>query len=59
MNHTCGWKNGWTGGGMWSWSVILFRLVVLLVVAISKLLKEYSRVYSSTAEGVQNAHSTQ
>ena len=31
---------------MWSWSVILFRLVVLLVVAISKLLKEYSRVYS-------------
>jgi len=33
MNHT----NGWMGGGMWIWTVIGVLVVVLLVVAITKL----------------------
>ena len=33
MNHT----NGWLGGGMWVWTVIGVLVVVLLVVAITKL----------------------
>ena len=33
MNYT----NGWMGGGMWIWTVISVLVVVLLVVAISKL----------------------
>jgi uncharacterized membrane protein len=36
MNHT----NGWMGGGMWIWAVIGILVVVLLVVAISKLSKK-------------------
>jgi len=41
MNHTDGWMGGWmggwAGGGMWLWTVIGVQVVVLLVVAISKL----------------------
>lgn len=33
MNHS----NGWMGGGMWLWWVIGVLVVVLLVVAITKL----------------------
>lgn len=33
MNHMNGW-NGWMGGGMWLWTV------VLLVVAINKVSKK-------------------
>ena len=40
MNHMDNWTNGWMGGGMWIWPVIGILLVVLLVVAISKLLKK-------------------
>jgi uncharacterized membrane protein len=36
MNHT----DGWMGGGMWIWAVIGMLVVVLLVVAISKLSKK-------------------
>ena len=36
MNNT----SGWMGGGMWLWSVIGVLVVVLLVVAISKLSKK-------------------
>jgi uncharacterized membrane protein len=39
MNHTDGWMGGWSGGGMWIWTVIGVAVVVLLVVAISKLSK--------------------
>jgi hypothetical protein len=31
---------GWTGGGMWVWTVIGVLVVVLLVVAIMKLSKK-------------------
>ena len=31
---------GWSGGGMWVWTVIATLVVVLLVVVISKLLKK-------------------
>jgi hypothetical protein len=37
MNHTDGWMNGWTGGGMWVWTAVGVLLMVLLVVAIKKL----------------------
>ena len=37
MNHTDGWMNGGTGGGMWLWTVIGVLVVVLLVVAITRL----------------------
>jgi len=40
MNHTDGWMGGWSGGGMWLWTVIGVMVVVLLVVAISKLSKK-------------------
>ena len=36
MNQT----GGWMGGGMWLWTVIGVLVVVLLVVAISKLSKK-------------------
>ena len=36
MNQT----HGWMGGGMWLWTVIGVLLVVVLVVAISKLSKQ-------------------
>ena len=31
---------GWTGGGMWLWTVIGVLVVVLLVVVINKLSKK-------------------
>jgi len=40
MNHTDGGMGGWLGGGMWVWTVIGVLVVVLLVVAISKLSKK-------------------
>ncbi len=50
MNHGNGWMggasgwmggvNGWMGGGMWLWTAIGVLLVVVLVVAISKLSKQ-------------------
>ena len=40
MNHTDGWMNGWAGGGMWIWGVCGVLVVVLLVMAISKLAKK-------------------
>jgi hypothetical protein len=35
MNHT----DGWMGGGMWIWTMVGAVVVVLLVVAITKLSK--------------------
>ena len=43
MHNANGWMggiNGWMGGGMWLWTVIGVLVVVLLVVAISKLSKQ-------------------
>ncbi|MEO7300869.1 MAG: hypothetical protein ABI042_20070 [Verrucomicrobiota bacterium] len=40
MNQSDGWMNGWSGGGMWLWTVIGVLVVVLLVVAIIKLSKK-------------------
>jgi hypothetical protein len=44
MNHAGGWMNGmnygWIGGGMWLWTVAGVLVVVLLVVAISKVSKQ-------------------
>lgn len=43
MHYGNGWMdgmNGWMGGGMWLWTVIGVLLVVLLVVAISKLSRQ-------------------
>ncbi len=40
MNHNDGWMNGWSGGGMWIWTVIGTLVIVLLVVAIVKLSKK-------------------
>ena len=40
MNNTDGWMGGGAGGGMWVWAVIGTLLVVLLVVAITKLAKK-------------------
>ncbi len=40
MNHTDGWMNGWSGGGMWLWAVIGVTVVVLLAVVIGKLSKK-------------------
>ncbi len=37
MNNTHGWMDGWTGGGMWLWTVLGVLVVVLLVVVIGKL----------------------
>ncbi len=32
--------NGWMGGGMWTWSIVVILLVVVLVLAINKLSKK-------------------
>ena len=40
MNQSDGWMNGWSGGGMWLWTVLGVLVVVLLVVVISKLSKK-------------------
>jgi hypothetical protein len=40
MNNTHDWMNGWSGGGLWVWTVIGIVLVALLVVVISKLSKK-------------------
>ena len=40
MNHTDGWMSGWSGGGMWLWTLIGLTVVVLLVVVISKRAKK-------------------
>ena len=40
MNHSNGWMSGWSGGGMWVWTVVGLVVVVLLVVVISKLVKK-------------------
>ncbi len=40
MNQTDGWMSGWSGGGMWVWTVVGVLVVVLLVVVISKLSKK-------------------
>jgi hypothetical protein len=40
MNQTDGWMSGWAGGGMWLWTVIGALVVILLVVAITKLSKK-------------------
>ena len=40
MGQTDGWMGGWAGGGMWVWTVVGILVVVLLVVAISKLSKK-------------------
>lgn len=37
MNHNDGWMSG---GGMWIWTVIAVLVVVLLVVAISRISKK-------------------
>jgi len=37
MSHADGWMNGWMGGGVWIWGVIGVLVIVLLVVAITKL----------------------
>ena len=37
MNQTDGCMGGWSGGGMWVWTVVGVLVVVLLVVVISKL----------------------
>ena len=38
MNHADGWMGGWTGGGMWFWTVIGILVGVLLffVIKLSK-----------------------
>jgi hypothetical protein len=38
MNQSNGWMTGWTGGGMWLWTVIGVGVLILLVVTISNLL---------------------
>ena len=40
MNHTDGWMNGWSAGGMWLWPLLGIVIVILLVVVISKLSKK-------------------
>jgi hypothetical protein len=40
MNQSGGWMGGWAGGGMWLWTVVGILVIVLLVVAISKLSKK-------------------
>ena len=40
MNQTDGWMSGWSGGGMWIWTVIGVAVVVLLVVVIGKMSKK-------------------
>ena len=40
MNNANGWMSGWSGGGMWLWTVIGVAVVVLLAVMIIKLSKK-------------------
>ena len=40
MDHTNGWMDGWSGGGMWVWTVLGVVIVALLVAVISKLSKK-------------------
>jgi len=40
MNQTDGWMHGWSGGGMWVWTVVGILVVGLLIVAIGLLLKK-------------------
>ena len=40
MNQTDGWMNGWSGGGMWLWTVIGLLVLELLAVAIIKVSKK-------------------
>lgn len=40
MNHRDGWMSGWTGGGMWIWTVVGVLAAVLLVVVIYRLTKK-------------------
>lgn len=40
MNHSGEWMSGWTGGGMWIWTVIGVLVVVLLVVVITKMVNK-------------------
>lgn len=40
MNHADGGMGGWSGGGMWLWTVIGVAVVVLLVVVIAKMSKK-------------------
>jgi uncharacterized membrane protein len=37
MNNADGWMGGFSSGGMWLWPVIGVLVVVLLVVAISRM----------------------
>lgn len=39
MRHANGWMTGWSGGGIWIWTVVGVLLVVVLVVVISKISK--------------------
>ena len=40
MNNTNGWMSGWSGGGMWLWTVIGVAVVVLFAVMIIRLSKK-------------------
>ena len=40
MNQTDGWMHGWSGGGMWAWTVVGLLVVGMLIVAIGQLLKK-------------------
>ena len=40
MNHSDGWMNGWSGGGMWTLTVIGLVVVVLLVVVVINQIKK-------------------
>ena len=40
MNDTHGWMNGWSGGGMWVWTVLGLVIVALLIVVIGRLSKK-------------------
>lgn len=40
MNHNDGWMNGWSGGGMWTLTVIGIVVVVLLVVVVINQMKK-------------------
>lgn len=36
MNHD-GWMGGWSGGGMWLWTVIGVLVVALLIVTVNRV----------------------
>jgi uncharacterized membrane protein len=42
MNHSDGWMNGWSGGGMWILTPIGIVVVVLLVVIVINQMKNSS-----------------